>query len=42
VVVSHQARVLETYCQRAAVLCDGRMQFFDTLEEAKRLYDYSD
>ena len=42
VVVSHQARVLETYCQRAAVLRDGRMQFFDTLEEAKRLYDYSD
>lgn len=42
VVVSHQPRVLEAYCQRAAVLHDGRLQFFDTLEEAKQVYDYAD
>ncbi len=39
-VVSHQADTLERYCQSAAVLRDGRLQFFDTLEEAKYMYDY--
>ncbi|MCC6000121.1 MAG: ATP-binding cassette domain-containing protein [Pararhodobacter sp.] len=39
-VVSHQADTLERYCQSAAVLQDGRLQFFDTLEEAKHAYDY--
>ncbi len=41
IVVSHQPKVLESYCRKAAVLRDGRMQFFDSLEEAKRLYDYA-
>ncbi len=40
VIVSHQPRVLERYAQRAAVLRDGRLHMFDSLEEAKRLYDY--
>lgn len=40
VVVSHQARTLEKFCRTAAVLRDGQMHFFDTLEEAKALYDY--
>jgi capsular polysaccharide transport system ATP-binding protein len=41
VVVSHQADILERYCQSAAVLRHGRLHHFDSLEEAKRLYDYS-
>lgn len=41
VIVSHQPRTLEAYCSQAAVLQDGQMHFFETLEEAKRLYDYS-
>ena len=40
VVVSHQAKTLEKFCSRAAVLRDGQLFMFDTLEEAKRLYDY--
>ncbi|MEX5728809.1 capsular polysaccharide transport system ATP-binding protein [Rhodovulum iodosum] len=40
VVVSHQAATLEKFCRSAAVLRDGQIFMFDTLEEAKRLYDY--
>lgn len=41
VIVSHQAATLEKFCRSAAVLRDGKLHFFDTLEEAKRLYDYA-
>lgn len=41
VVVSHQASTLEKFCRSAAVLRDGQLYMFDTLEEAKRMYDYS-
>ena len=40
IVVSHQASTLEKFCSRAAVLRDGQLFMFDTLEEARRLYDY--
>ena len=40
VVVSHQASTLEKFCRSAAVLRNGQLYMFDTLEEAKRLYDY--
>lgn len=40
IIVSHQARTLEKYCRSAAVLRDGKLIMFDTLEEAKQLYDY--
>lgn len=40
VVVSHQASTLEKFCRSAAVLRGGRLHLFETLEEAKRLYDY--
>ena len=40
VVVSHQAETLEKFCRSAAVLRNGHVYMFDTLEEAKRLYDY--
>ncbi|MEM6758630.1 MAG: ATP-binding cassette domain-containing protein [Pseudomonadota bacterium] len=40
VIVSHQAETLEKFASSAAVLLDGRLHMFDTLEEAKRLYDY--
>ena len=40
VIVSHDARTLEKFCRSAAVLRNGRLYMFDTLEEAKRLYDY--
>ena len=41
VVVSHQAATLEKFCRSAAVLRDGQLTMFETLEEAKRMYDYS-
>lgn len=40
VVVSHQADTLEKFCKTAAVLKNGQLYMFDSLEEAKRLYDY--
>lgn len=41
IVVSHQASTLEKFCRSAAVLRHGQLYMFDTLEEAKRMYDYS-
>ena len=40
VIVSHQAATLEKFCRSAAVLRNGQLYMFETLEEAKRLYDY--
>lgn len=40
IIVSHQANVLERFAVSAAVLKDGRLTMFDTLEEARELYDY--
>ncbi len=40
VVVSHQASTLEKFCKSAAVIRDGQLLMFDTLEEAKAVYDY--
>ncbi len=40
IIVSHQPAVLEKFARKAAVLMDGRLHMFETLEEAKRLYDY--
>ena len=40
IVVSHQTATLEKFCRSAAVLRRGKLHFFDTLEEAKSLYDY--
>ena len=40
IIVSHQARTLEKFARTAAVLRDGQLHLFDTLEEAKLLYDY--
>jgi capsular polysaccharide transport system ATP-binding protein len=40
VIVSHDAQILKKFCRSAAVLRHGQIFMFDTLEEAKRLYDY--
>ncbi|KUJ79507.1 ABC transporter ATP-binding protein [Ruegeria profundi] len=40
VIVSHNPKVLEKFAQEAAVLLNGHLYMFDTLEEAKQLYDY--
>jgi len=40
VIVSHQPEVLEQFVKKAAVLTHGQLKIFDTLEEAKQLYDY--
>ncbi|WP_050604764.1 ABC transporter ATP-binding protein [Ruegeria sp. 6PALISEP08] len=40
VIVSHSPTVLEKFAQQAAVLLDGQLYMFDSLEEAKQLYDY--
>lgn len=40
VIVSHSPQTLEKFARSAAVLVNGQLQMFDTLEEAKQLYDY--
>jgi capsular polysaccharide transport system ATP-binding protein len=40
VIVSHSPQTLQKFCRSAAVLKHGRLYQFETLEEAKRLYDY--
>ena len=40
IIVSHQAQTLEKFARSAAVLLDGHLHMFETLEEAKQLYDY--
>ena len=40
IIVSHQAATLEAFAKSAAVLQDGQLIMFDTLEEAKQVYDY--
>ena len=41
VLVSHVPQVLEQFCNRAAVLKDGKLIICDSLEEARALYDYT-
>ncbi len=40
VIVSHQPKTIEKFARSAAVLLNGQIHMFDTLEEAKQLYDY--
>jgi len=40
IIVSHQPATLERFAKSAAVLKDGHIHIFDTLEEAKVMYDY--
>ena len=40
IIVSHQPEMLEKFARRAGVLMQGKLHMFDTLEEAKELYDY--
>lgn len=40
IIVSHDPGVLEKFAREAAVLMGGQFYMFDTLEEAKQLYDY--
>jgi capsular polysaccharide transport system ATP-binding protein len=42
IMVSHDAKTLEKFCKSAAVLRNGQLYMFETLQEAKRLYDYED
>ena len=40
IMVSHQPDTLEKFCRSAAVLRDGKLYMFDSLEEAKIMYRY--
>jgi len=40
VIVSHDPRVLEKFASSAAVLMAGKLHMYETLEEARELYDY--
>ncbi len=40
IIVSHDPAILEKFAKKAAVLMSGQLHMFDSLEEAKQLYDY--
>ncbi len=40
IIVSHSPKILEKFCSSAAVLRDGRLHIFDSLEKAKAMYNY--
>jgi capsular polysaccharide transport system ATP-binding protein len=39
IIVSHQLNTIKDYCQRCAVLSDGRLLSFDSIEEARQVYE---
>jgi capsular polysaccharide transport system ATP-binding protein len=39
IIVSHQLSTIRDYCQRCAVLKDGRLLCFDSVDEASRVYE---
>lgn len=41
IIVSHDPGTLEKFAEQAAVLKNGQLYMFDSLEEAKVLYDYT-
>ena len=41
IVVSHQPATIEKFCRSAAIMRDGRLYMFETLDEAKQYYDYT-
>lgn len=41
IVVSHQPGTIEKFCRSAAIMRDGRLYMFETLDEAKQYYDYT-
>ncbi len=40
VIVSHNPSVIEKHCSSAAVLRDGRLHIFNSLQAAKKMYNY--
>jgi capsular polysaccharide transport system ATP-binding protein len=40
VIVSHNAQTLEKFCNKAAVLVDGQLEMYDSLDDARIQYDY--
>ncbi len=41
VIVSHEETLVRQFCHQAAVMHDGDLHFFDTIEEARALYDWT-
>ncbi len=41
VIVSHEETLVRQFCQQAAVLHDGDLKFFDSIDEARALYDWT-
>jgi len=39
IIVSHSISTVKSYCQRCAVLRDGRLFYFDSVDEAERFYE---
>ena len=38
IMVSHNSHTIKSYCDRGAVLIDGRLEFFDSIDDAMKVY----
>ena len=41
IIVSHDEALIRSFCKQAAVLKDGTLHFFDNIDEARELYDWT-
>jgi capsular polysaccharide transport system ATP-binding protein len=39
IIVSHQLKTIRSYCQRCALLVDGKLKIFEDLDEAEQAYE---
>ena len=39
IIVSHQMGTIRAYCQRCAILANGKLQHFDSVAEAAKVYE---
>jgi capsular polysaccharide transport system ATP-binding protein len=39
IIVSHSLQTLRDYCKRCAVVHDGRLHFFDSVDDANAMYE---
>ena len=41
IIISHDETIIRQFCQQAAVLNDGKLYFFDNVDDAKAMYDWT-
>jgi capsular polysaccharide transport system ATP-binding protein len=39
IIVSHSIHTVKSYCERCAVLRDGKLHYFESVDDAERFYE---